>query len=174
MSLFATISHRPFRSQPEASVCPSSRPRSRQLFRLSPDAHFRFCFVIISSGAVARPIAASDALERVRRNGRLVYGSDMEGGGPYGYPDPQLAAGVTGFEVELMDRLAKDLGVASEFSQGQWDKLLQLLDAGRIDVVCNGYEWTDTASSRLPGDAAVLRLPAATDGAARQPDPVVG
>ena len=51
---------------------------------------------------------------------------------------------MTGFEVELMARLAKDLGVTSEFSQGQWDKLLQVLDAGRIDLVCNGYEWTET------------------------------
>ena len=32
----------------------------------------------------------------------------------------------------------------AEFSQGQWDKLLQVLDAGRIDLVCNGYEWTET------------------------------
>ena len=93
---------------------------------------------------VARLAAASDALERIRHSGRLLYGSDMEGGGPYAYPDPRSPRGVTGFEVELMDRLAKDLGVQSEFSQGQWDKLLQVLDAGRIDLVCNGYEWTET------------------------------
>ena len=29
------------------------------------------------------------------------------------------------------------------FCQGQWDKLLQVLDLGRIDVVINGYEWTE-------------------------------
>ena len=100
--------------------------------------------LILHFGTLARPVEAGDALERIRRNGRLLYGSDMEGGGPYGYPDPRSPRGVTGFEVELMDRLAKNLGVASEFAQGQWDKLLQVLDAGRIDVVCNGYEWTDT------------------------------
>ena len=83
-------------------------------------------------------------LERIRHSGRLRYGSDMEGGGPYAYPDPRSPREVTGFEVELMARLAKDLGVTAEFSQGQWDKLLQVLDAGRIDLVCNGYEWTET------------------------------
>jgi polar amino acid transport system substrate-binding protein len=87
--------------------------------------------------------ARGDTLERVRSSGRLRYGADMEGGGPYAYPDPRSPRDVTGFEVELMKRLARELGAAALFSQGQWDKLLQLLDAGRIDLVINGYEWTE-------------------------------
>ena len=51
---------------------------------------------------------------------------------------------MTGFEVDLMHGLASDLGVKAEFSQGQWDRLLQNLDAGRVDVVINGYEWTES------------------------------
>ena len=66
----------------------------------------------------------------------------MEGGGPYAYPDPDARSGLAGFEVDLMDRLAADLKVEPVFSQGQWDKLLQVLDSGRIDLVINGYEWT--------------------------------
>jgi polar amino acid transport system substrate-binding protein len=66
----------------------------------------------------------------------------MEGGGPYIYPDPKSSRGVTGFEVELMALLGKELGVATVFSQGPWDKLLEVLDSGRIDLVINGYEWT--------------------------------
>ena len=82
-------------------------------------------------------------LEHVRRTGRLLYGSDMEGGGPYAYPEPDAPRGMAGFEVELMARLAGDLCVEPDFSQGQWDKLLQVLDAGRNDAVINGYEWTE-------------------------------
>jgi polar amino acid transport system substrate-binding protein len=88
-------------------------------------------------------VAKADALENVRSAGRLAYGSDREGGGPYAYPDPRSPRDVTGFEVEMMARLAKDLGVTADCSQGQWDKLLQVLDSGRIDLVCNGYEWTE-------------------------------
>jgi polar amino acid transport system substrate-binding protein len=88
--------------------------------------------------------AYGDALAKIRSSGHLRYGSDMEGGGPYAFPDPRSARDVTGFEVELMASLAKNLGANPEFSQGQWDKLLQLLDSGRIDLVCNGYEWTET------------------------------
>ena len=50
---------------------------------------------------------------------------------------------VTGFEVELMSSWLGTWASEPEFSQGQWDKLLQVLDAGRIDLVFNGYEWTE-------------------------------
>ena len=83
--------------------------------------------------------ASAGAMERIRKSGRIVYGSDMEGGGPYAYPTPTK---MTGFEVELMELLARDLGAEPIFSQGQWDKLLQVMDTGRIDLVINGYEWT--------------------------------
>ncbi|MHB1561008.1 MAG: ABC transporter permease subunit [Isosphaeraceae bacterium] len=90
------------------------------------------------------PLAnADDSLERVRRVGRLVYGGDMEGGGPYAYPEPEAPGGVAGFEVDLMRRLAGEIGVEPVYSQGQWDKLLPLLQSGRVDAVVNGYEWTN-------------------------------
>lgn len=85
----------------------------------------------------------ADTLEKIRESGRLVYGSDAEGGGPYAYPDPDSPRDVTGFEVELLRAIGKELGVTPVFSQGPWDKLLQVLETGRIDAVVNGYEWTE-------------------------------
>jgi polar amino acid transport system permease protein/polar amino acid transport system substrate-binding protein len=92
---------------------------------------------------VAERSARADGLDRVRSSGTLRYGGDMEGGGPYAFPDPNSPRNVTGFEVELMELLGKDLGLAPEFCQGQWDMLLQLLDLDRSDIVVNGYEWTE-------------------------------
>ncbi|WP_337173843.1 ABC transporter permease subunit [Paludisphaera sp.] len=88
--------------------------------------------------------ARADALDEVRARGTLRYGSDMEGGAPYAFPDPDSPRSVAGFEVDIMDRLARALGegVRAEFSQGPWDRLLGVLDSGRVDVVVNGYEWT--------------------------------
>ena len=86
--------------------------------------------------------SAASGLERVLASKHLRYGSDMEGGGPYAYPDPSSPRNVTGFEVELMSLLGAELGVTPVYSQGQWDKLLQLLGSGRIDIVVNGYEWS--------------------------------
>jgi polar amino acid transport system substrate-binding protein len=103
-----------------------------------------FLIVAVSSGLLAGASARGDALERAGQSGMLRYGSDMEGGGPYAFPNPRAPREVTGFEVEMMGRLAKELALTAVFAQGQWDKLLQVLDSGRIDLVCNGYEWTET------------------------------
>jgi polar amino acid transport system substrate-binding protein len=124
-------------SSPEAS----SRLRLRvRRFRVSPSC-LAFGLAVLCGLISASPVRG-DALEEIRRSGRLRYGSDMEGGGPYAYPDARSPRGVTGFEVDIMRHLARDLGAEPVFSQGQWDKLLQVLDTGRIDLVINGYEWT--------------------------------
>jgi len=107
-----------------------------------------FCLGLILTGlATLAPKSFARAegagLDHVRSSGKLRYGSDMEGGGPYAYPDPKSPREVTGFEVELMAMLAKDMGAAPEFCQGQWDMLLRLLDLGQCDIVVNGYEWTE-------------------------------
>ena len=91
---------------------------------------------------LAFPAIAGETWDRVRAEGRLVYGCDMEGGGPYAYIDPEDTDRLIGFEVEFMDALADRLGVEAKLSQGQWDQLLNVLDAGNVDIVVNGYELT--------------------------------
>lgn len=81
-------------------------------------------------------------LKRLQSTGRFVYGCDKEGGGPYAYPDPRDPRKVTGFEVEVLDRIGAELGAHPVFAQGQWDTLLQNLATRRVDAVVNGYEWT--------------------------------
>jgi polar amino acid transport system substrate-binding protein len=125
------------------SVVSLVRNRHPRRLATSPAGLVILILASLATTAFAPAPAWGDALERVRRTGRLVYGSDMEGGGPYIYPDPRSPRDVTGFEVELMALLARDLKALPVFSQGQWDKLLQVLDSGRIDLVINGYEWTD-------------------------------
>jgi polar amino acid transport system substrate-binding protein len=112
-----------------------------------------------------------DTLARARRQGTLRYGSDKEGGGPYAYPDPENPRQVTGFEVELMRALGRDLGVEPVFSQGQWDRLLQELSADHVDAVVNGYEWTETRArdylASRPYYVFQLQLLARKDGPIR-------
>ncbi|MBY0398361.1 MAG: ABC transporter permease subunit, partial [Thermoleophilia bacterium] len=112
----------------------------------------------------------------VKATGLLRYGGDKEGGGPYIFPDPAKPRDVTGFEVDLMAALARSLGAAPEFAQGQWDRLLQNLDTGRIDLVCNGYEWTEVRASNYlstrPYYLLQLELMAPRGGALRAWDDV--
>ncbi|MEZ6124718.1 MAG: ABC transporter permease subunit [Planctomycetaceae bacterium] len=88
------------------------------------------------------------ALDDIRARGTLVWGADQEGGGPFVYPLPDDPARVTGFEVELAELIAEELGVKAEFAQGQWDKLPDIMDRGDVDIVLNGYEWTADRAAR--------------------------
>ena len=59
--------------------------------------------------------AHGDTLDQIRERGALRWGGDASGGGPYIYqgPDNQL----TGFEFELAEYLADELGVRSRVRQ---------------------------------------------------------
>src|SRR4051794_25811223 len=82
----------------------------------------------------------ADGLDEVRKRGALIWGADKEGGGPYVFPRSDDPSQIQGFEVDLAELVAQKLGVKAQFSQGQWDKLPDVLDRGDIDIVLNGYE----------------------------------
>jgi len=89
--------------------------------------------------AVIASAAAAADLDEVRRRGTLVWAADQEGGGPHVFPDPADPERLTGFEVELAELIAGELGVKARFQQGQWDRLPLLLDQS-ADCVINGIE----------------------------------
>ena len=105
-------------------------------------AHAGAAAALLAVPVASSSAAAADALAAVRARGELVWGADREGGGPYVYPDPEDPRRVAGFEVELAEQLARELGVRARFFQGPWDNLPALLKTGQIDVVLNGYEMT--------------------------------
>jgi len=77
------------------------------------------------------------------------WGADKTGGAPYLFDDPQ--GKLIGFEVELADYFAKELGRKSEYVQGDWSKLPELLGRGDdIDVVMNGYEFDTKLEAQYP------------------------
>ena len=110
----------------------------------------RLMLLCILSAWLPQPLitVADDGLDRIRHRGTLVWGADQEGGGPFVYPNPDDPTQLIGFEAELAELIAEHLGVKAEFSQGQWDKLPDLLDRGDIDLVLNGYEWTADRAKR--------------------------
>jgi ABC-type amino acid transport substrate-binding protein len=107
--------------------------------------------------------ASADTLDDVLARGELRWGGDQEGGGPFVYPREDGSGEVTGFEVELAAAVARELGVAARFEQGNWDKLPDLLRIGKIDVVLNGYELTPERAAELAASRAYYVYPRATD-----------
>lgn len=75
-----------------------------------------------------------DLLETIRSAGEIRIG--MEGTfQPYGYHDS--SGKLVGFEKEIADLVAADLGVEPVYVETQWDSLIAGVDAGRYDIVIN-------------------------------------
>jgi len=76
------------------------------------------------------------------KRAECLWGGDQEGGGPYVFPVENNPSQVTGFEVDLANRIAEYLKVKAEFTQGQWDKMPDMLRTRKIHAIINGYEFT--------------------------------
>ncbi len=84
--------------------------------------------------------APADTLDQVHERGTLRWGGDASGGGPYIYQGPDNK--LVGFEYELADYLAAQIGVKPQYVNWEWENLPLVLDGGKIDLVLNGYEWS--------------------------------
>jgi len=93
--------------------------------------------------------AHASGLSRVKQSGVLRWGGDLQGGEPYAWEDPNVPGKLLGFEVELADALAKDLGVRAEFKQNDWSNLVPSLERGTFDVILNGLEVTSSRVGRV-------------------------
>jgi polar amino acid transport system substrate-binding protein len=73
----------------------------------------------------------------------LRWGGDAEGGAPYLLPNPKNPREIVGFEIDLMNAVARQMGRKSVFVQNQWDGLIPGLQRGNYDLAVNGIEITD-------------------------------
>ncbi len=85
---------------------------------------------------------AANNIEKIQERGYLLWGSDAEGGAPYIFPDPKTPSEMVGFEVDLAEEIAKELGVKARQAQNAWDSLIPALMRGDSDIAMNGIEIT--------------------------------
>jgi len=88
-------------------------------------------------------------LERIRASGEITWGADKQGGEPYVFEDPADRTRLTGFEVDIMDALARRMGVKPRFVQFNWSNLVPSLERGDFDIAINGIEATAERQSRV-------------------------
>ena len=89
----------------------------------------------------ARPVAADQsAIAKIKERGVLLWGSDSEGGAPYVFPDPKDPSRLIGFELDIVEAIAKQLGVRARLVQTAWDSLIPALERGDYDMAMNGLE----------------------------------
>ncbi len=86
---------------------------------------------------------------QIRARGVITYGGDLAGGEPYIYEDPKDPSHVLGFEVDIMNALARRLGVRAEMKQYAWSTLVPSLERGDFDIVMNGLEATADRAQQI-------------------------
>ncbi|HEX2874790.1 MAG TPA: ABC transporter substrate-binding protein/permease [Polyangiaceae bacterium] len=93
--------------------------------------------------------AGAADLADVKARGELRWGGDLQGGEPYVFEDEQHPGKIQGFEVEIAEALARELGVRAKFMQNDWSNLVPALERGDFDVVLNGLEETPERRERI-------------------------
>jgi polar amino acid transport system substrate-binding protein len=123
-----------------------------RLLRLPATSFRRFllaltCLVALSAGVCFA--ADLSPVERIQRRGVLLWGSDAEGGAPYVFPDPKDPQRLIGFEVEIVDAIARKLGVKPRLVQTAWESLIPALERGDYDFAMNGIEIIPAREQRV-------------------------
>ena len=84
--------------------------------------------------------SSSNLLESIKSAGKIRIGVE----GTYRPSTYHDASGkLAGFEYDIAETLAKDLGVTAEFVETPWDSLIAGVDANRYDIVINNVSATD-------------------------------
>ena len=84
--------------------------------------------------------SAANKLEEIKKAGKIRIG--MEGTyRPFGFH--QADGTLAGFEKELGDLIAADLGVTAEYIETPWDSLIAGVDSNRYDIVINNVSPTE-------------------------------
>jgi L-cystine transport system substrate-binding protein len=91
------------------------------------------------------PALAGDNLDQIKADGVLKIGTEGTYA-PFTYHDE--SGKLVGFDVEIGEAIAKQLGVKPEFVEGKWDGLIAGLDAKRYDVVINEVGITEARKEK--------------------------
>ena len=65
--------------------------------------------VVLLVACRGEPTRDGNTLATIRARGEITWGADVQGGEPYTYEDPTDPSHVIGFEVDIMDAIARRL-----------------------------------------------------------------
>ena len=68
---------------------------------------------------------------------------------PFGIIDEGSQAGFAGHDIDLMEGLCREAGLAPQFILTSWPALFEELSAGRFDVAAGGVSWLPERARRF-------------------------
>jgi len=95
--------------------------------------------VLLASGASA------DTLDNIIKSGTVKVGVSLFT--PWTIQDPSKQ--LSGFEIDVANKMAQDMGVKAEYSVYEWDLLIDALNKGEIDVIAGGMSITPARALKV-------------------------
>ncbi len=106
-------------------------------------AGFFYVFILHSAQeAWAANTDSKNLIDKSTEMKTLKWAADTESGAPFAMVNPDSTEQLIGFEVEIMQEIAKQLNVKLEFVQNSWDGLIPGLKSKNYHVAINGIEIT--------------------------------
>jgi polar amino acid transport system substrate-binding protein len=89
----------------------------------------------VSNSVSTQKAARSFVPAKIKKRGKLIVGVNV----PYS-PNEYISKGkVVGFDVDLMDAVAKSLGLKTDYRQADFDKIVPSVKAGTFDVGMSSF-----------------------------------
>lgn len=137
--------------------------------------HVCAAMMLTASLAASLPAHADDLLGRVRQQGELVVGTEMQFA-PFDFLENGQQAG---FNKDLFAAVGKIMGVKVRFIDLPWDSVLPGLDAKKFDMVAGPLTVTKARMERYAftypiADATDALLKRASDASIKQPSDIAG
>ena len=108
-----------------------------------------YAIILLGVACSSTGVEPGHTLAEIKAKGEITWGADQAGGEPYVYQDPADPTKLIGFEVEIMDAIARRLGVKARLANYNWSNLVQSLERGDFDIVMNGLEATQERKDRI-------------------------
>jgi polar amino acid transport system substrate-binding protein len=135
---------------------PQSRITTPKVTENPNMARFRiFSFVVPLLAAFLSGTASADALDEIIERGTIRVGVSEFAPWTIKTESGELV----GFEIEVANRIARDMGGKAEFKVYEWDDLIPALQNGEIDIIAAGMAITPARALRIE-----FTRPTATSG----------
>jgi len=105
----------------------------------------RFSQLTIALLAFAVAAASADTLDNIIKSGTVRVGVALFT--PWTIEDQ--AKQLSGFEIDVANKLAQDMGVEAKYSVYEWDDIIDALQRGEIDVIAGGMAITPARALKV-------------------------
>ena len=107
------------------------------------------CLLLLA--IVVSPLAQADTLDDILKRGTLRVG--VAEFVPWAIPAKR--GGHVGYDIDLGENIAKDMGVRAEFKVYEWKDIIPALESGEVDMIAGGIAITPQRALRITFTAPV-------------------